>query len=56
MAITKLGAGAERAVECHMRQEASPPATRVPGDDLLGGHHMAGWYSGDDDEHGQETW
>ena len=42
MAITKLGAGAERAVECHMWQKASPPATRVPGDDLLGGHHMAG--------------
>ena len=48
MAITKQGAGAERAVECHMWTKASPPTTRVPGDDLLGGYHK------DDDEHGQE--
>ena len=40
MPITKLGAGAERAVECHMWQEASPSATRVPGDDFLARHHM----------------
>ena len=42
MLITHPGAGAERALECHMRQEASPPATRVPGDHLLGGHHEDG--------------
>ena len=40
--ITHPGAGAERALECHMWQKASPPATRVPGDDLLGGHHEDG--------------
>ena len=39
---TKLGVGAERAVECHMWQEASPPATGVPGNDLPAGHHEYG--------------
>ena len=54
MAITHPGAGAERSLECHVRQETSPPATGVPGEHLLGGYHEDGWLSGDDDEHGRE--